>query len=283
MENSKAQGLELINIRKVLKEKNPALYKMVPNFLIEYLRRIVHEESINNFLKRTEGHHGLEFIDDIMDEFKFSAKVVGMENIPAEGRYLVASNHPLGGLDGIALIQQLGKKREDILFPVNDILMHVAGLRDFFIPVNKHGSNADNIRILNDSFASDKAMLFFPAGLVSRKNKGIVADLEWKKTYITKCRKYERDIIPCHISGLNSKFFYRLANIRKKLGVKANIEMLYLVDEFYKQKNNRITITFGKPVSYQFFDKRKSDKEWASSMREHIYQLSVKPDMDFTV
>ncbi|MFA8449785.1 MAG: glycerol acyltransferase [Bacteroidales bacterium] len=282
MEKNKKSDLELINVRRIIGEKSTTLLKVLPNFLIEYLRRILHEEAINDFLIRTEGRHGLPFIDDIMNEFAGETEIIGLENISKSDRILVASNHPLGGLDGIALIQAIGKARKDILFPVNDILLHVAGLREFFIPVNKHGSNAENIKIFNKSFESDNALLFFPAGLVSRKNKKTIADLEWKKTFITKCKRYERNIIPTHISGENSLFFYRLARIRKKLGIKANIEMLYLVDEFYKQGNKKLKITFGKPIPYESLDKKYTDKQWAAKIRQHIYQLNLNPNQLFS-
>lgn len=283
MAENKGKNLELINVRKVLKDKNPGLYKIIPEFLIQYLRRIVHEESINDFLIREDGNSGFPFVDAILNEFKVKAKVHGLENIPEDGRYLIASNHPLGGLDGIALIQSIGKVRNDVLFPVNDILMNVAGLKEFFIPVNKHGSNADNIKALNNAFESDNALLYFPAGLVSRKQKGVVKDLEWKKTFVTKCKRYKRDIIPAFITGHNSNFFYRLANLRKSLGLKANIEMLYLVDEFYKQQGQTFEIYFGKPIPYSMFDKRHSDKQWASMLREHIYQIEKDKNKAFCV
>ena len=153
------------------------------------------------------------------------------------GRYIIASNHPLGGLDGVALMQVMGRKRKDIVFPVNDILLYLPNLRELFIPINKHGSNNENVEIIQKTFESEKMILYFPAGLVSRKQKGGIMDLEWRKTFISKSKQYKRDIIPVHIDGRNSSFFYSLANLRKMLNIKANIEMLFLPDEMYKQKN----------------------------------------------
>jgi putative hemolysin len=151
--------------------------------------------------------------------------------------------------------------------------MNVKNLESLFIPINKHGSNADNIKIINDTFASDKLVCYFPAGFVSRKSGGKVRDVEWKSTFITKAKRFERDIIPTHISGKNTNFFYNLANLRKKLGVKANIEMLYLVDEFHKQKNETLTITFGPAISYQTFDKRFTAAKWADIVKHYVYRI----------
>jgi putative hemolysin len=187
----------------------------------------------------------------------------------------------LGGLDGLALMQSIGKFRNEIQFPVNDILLYLDNLKPLFVPINKHGSNADNIRILNETFMGEAVVCYFPFGLVSRKRRGIIRDLEWKKTFLSKAKKFKRDIVPTHISGRNTNFFYNLSNVRKGLGIKANIEMLYLVDEFFKQKNQEIRITFGKPISWEFFDKRYSDAVWAEKLRLFVYYLAKNPDAVF--
>jgi putative hemolysin len=184
-------------------------------------------------------------------------------------------------MDGIALLHESGKIKKEVLFPVNDLLMNLPNLYELFIPVNKHGSNADNIRLFNETFASDVLVLYFPAGLVSRKQAGIIKDVEWKKTFLSKAKSSGRDIIPVYISGRNSDFFYNLANFRKKLGIKANIEMLFLVNEMYKFKNKVILITFGKPIPVNIFDKSKTDQQWASLLREHIYKLEKNPEQEF--
>ncbi len=272
---------ELIDVGKVIERKSPLLRKRLPKFVLNYLRRIVHEDDLNEIL-RLYGHlEGIPFIAGALEFMKTDVHVVGLENIPASGKVIVASNHPLGGPDGLALMLTVSKRRKDIVFPVNDILMSVKNLEPLFIPINKHGSNTENIRIINDTFASDKIVCYFPAGLVSRKKKGIIKDLEWHPTFITKARRFKRDIIPTHISGRNTNFFYNLAKIRKLLHIKTNIEMLYLVDEFQKQKNKPVTITFGKPVSYKVFDHRYSSPEWAALMRDFIYLLEDNPDTVF--
>ena len=281
MEKESVIHPEFIDVGKVIERKSPSLRKRLPKFILSYLRRIVHEDELNEFL-RLYGHlEGVAFIAGALEFMNTNIRVVGLENIPEAGKAIVASNHPLGGLDGLALMLTVAKKRKDIVFPVNDILMNVKNLEPLFIPINKHGSNTENIRIINDTFASDKTICYFPAGLVSRKKKGIIKDLEWHPTFITKAKRFKRDIIPTHISGRNTNFFYNFAKIRKLLHIKANLEMLYLVDEFHKQKNKTITITFGKPVSYEVFDHRHTRLEWAARMRDFIYLLEENPDTVF--
>jgi putative hemolysin len=266
------------NIEGLIASKNPRLLKLIPGFLLRYLKRIIHEAELNDAMYRFRDLEGLDFIDAILGQFGVNVVVSGLENIPFEGRFIVASNHPLGGMDGMALMQVVGKVRKDIVFPVNDLLMNIPNLRCLFIPINKHGSNADNIQVMNETYASGKVLLYFPAGLCSRMIQGDIVDLEWKKTFISRAKSFQRSVIPAFIEGRNSNFFYRLANIRKKLGIKANVEMLYLIDEMFKQRGKSLHITFGKPIDYTLFDKRHTDVQWAGRLKTHVYRLKEKKD-----
>ena len=150
-------------------------------------------------------------------------------------------------------------------------------LKDLFVGVNKHGSNTkDALRELNEVYESDQAVFVFPAGMVSRRKRGNVEDLEWKKTFVTRSKKTEKAIIPVYVEGELTNFFYRLANIRKRLGVRANLEMFYLVDELFKQRGKTIEITFGEPIPHSTFDNSKNDQEWAQWVKEKTY--SLKPN-----
>ena len=231
-----------IDIEKIISQKAPKFANKIPRFIFRYFKKLLHQDDINSLLVRANGLSGLPFVTETMKEFNTGIVTEGLDHIKKEGRYIVAANHPIGGLDGIALIDTVGKIRPDVITPVNDFLLFVPNLRPLFIPVNKLGSNADNIKIFNETFAGDRTICYYPFGLCSRKHKGKIIDLEWKKTFITKAKAYHRDIIPTHISGRNSDFFYNLSNIRKKLGIKANIEMAFLVNEFYKQKIRQVHI-----------------------------------------
>ena len=272
LENARVKPA-LIYIEKVLENKSPTLRRLLPGFVIRYLKRIIHQDELNFYLTEYAHLQGIEFIDAVLGYINTKVEIVGLENIPKTEKCIVASNHPLGGLDGNALMLAVSKVRKDIVFPVNDILMNIENMKSLFIPINKHGSNAENIKIINDTFASDILVCYFPAGLVSRKSKGEIRDTEWKTTFITKARRFKRDIIPTHISGRNTNFFYNLANFRKKFRIKANLEMLYLVDEFHKQKNKTLFITFGPRIPYKTFDKRFKNTEWAELMKQYVYKM----------
>lgn len=274
---------DLINIEAVFRAKNPRLLPLIPGFVIKYLKRIIHQDEINRMVYENRDKMGLEFVKTVLEHFNIHSGVRGLENIDPKGRYILASNHPLGGIDGMALMNEVGRIRKDIVFPVNDILLFLPQLRPLFIPINKHGSNNENVKIINDTFSSDTAILFFPAGLVSRQRNGVIEDIPWKKTFITKAKQYRRDVVPVHITGRLSGFFYRLANLRKFLGIKANIEMLYLADEMFRQEGNSISITFGKTIPYQTFNRSRSDAAWAAQVRSFVYEMYKKdnPNLEF--
>lgn len=268
-----------IDVEGLIGSKNPKLLKLIPRFILRYVKRVIHQNEINDFLRKNNDVYNLDFANNILEMFNTSIKIVGEENIPRDGNPIIVSNHPLGGLDGIALISTVGKYRNDLVFPVNDLLLYLRNLNGIFLPINKHGRNSsDAVREFDNAFASkENALLYFPAGLCSRKIKGKIVDLEWKKTVITKAKKYQRDIVPVHFEGRNRNFFYNLANIRKFLGIKANIEMLYLPDEMYHQYNKTFTITFGKPISAATFTREKTDAEWAIWLKEEVYKLKQNP------
>jgi 1-acyl-sn-glycerol-3-phosphate acyltransferase len=263
-----------VDVRKVFADKNPRMAKLLPGFIYRYIERIVHQDFINGFLSRHRGKSGLDFIHAIFDEFNTKIIVKGEENIPRKGRYIFASNHPLGGFDGVILIDTVSRYLGESKFLVNDILMNLRPLDDLFIPINKHGAQSkDSALVLDEVYRSDIQILTFPSGMVSRKIKGIIKDLEWKKNFISKAIQYQRDIVPVHFSGKNSNFFYSLSNIRTSLKIKWNLEMFFLVDETMKHRNSEITITFGPPVQWTSFDKSKTHQEWADFICEKVYSL----------
>jgi putative hemolysin len=198
----------------------------------------------------------------------------GLDKLPKEGRYLFVSNHPLGGFDGVILMSAIGKKYPNVKFVVNDLLMYLRQLRPLFLPVNHHGKQSSSYyKSLQDAYNSDDQILYFPAGLCSRKIKGVITDLPWKKSIIKIAKNHKRDIIPVLFDGRNSNFFYNLSNFRTVLGIKANLEMLYLSDELFRQRNMHFNLYMGEPISYQFLENG-SVTEMLSFVRNSVYALS---------
>jgi len=263
-----------IDVKAVLYSKNPSLARAVPGFVINYLKKIVHQDQLNEFLAKWGHLKDSELIAAGLRHFEIKYTVSGEENIPASGRFIFVSNHPLGGLDGLVFIYELSKHFPDIKFPVNDILTNIRNLSGIFLPVNKHGSQGrEAAGRIEEAYSSDCQILYFPAGLCSRKKRGIIRDLPWHKSFISKAVQHKRDVVPAFFSGRNSDFFYNLANIRKLLGIKANIEMLYLADEMFRQKDKEIRLVFGKAIPWQTFDKSRTAPEWAEWVKAKTYEL----------
>ncbi len=247
----------------------------MPDFLLRYIKRIAHEDELNDIMARNAPLRGLDFVDAIITDLGVEVVLEGEDNIPLEKKVIFAANHPLGGLDGIALMHALGKHRQDIKFLVNDLLSNIKNFDGLFVPVNKHGSHGRReTAVIEETYASAGAVLIFPAGLVSRKQPGGIKDLEWKKSFISKARKYERDVVPVYIEGRNSEFFYNLARLRKGIGIKSNIEMFYLADEMFAQKDKKVTIRVGKSISWKYFEPSKHDKHWAEEVKQQVYAMA---------
>ena len=264
-----------VDVAEIIRAKSPKLAKKMPRFVINLLRRLVHEKDVNEILAKANGATGIDFVNIGVESLELKRQVSGMKNVPSEGRFIFVANHPLGGLESLVMMQTIDEKYSNFMFVVNDLLMALEPLRPVFIPINKVGKQSrTNAEQLNELYASDKQVLYFPAGLCSRKIKGEIVDLQWQKNFIAKAVEYKRDIIPIYIGGKNSNFFYRLANWRKRLKIKFNIEMLFLVDEMFKQRGQTISLTIGKPISYTTFDKSKTPTEWAEWVKNETYKMN---------
>jgi len=268
-----------IDLDKVLRSKMGDKAKWMPSPLVKWLKKTIHEDQVNKFLWESRNLSGTEWLTECVKYLQMTLQLEGEENLPDknDGRlYTFVSNHPLGGADGVALGSIIGKKYDSrFRYLVNDLLMNLPGLAPLCIPINKTGKQSRNFPAMVEAgFQSDNHMLMYPAGLCSRRINGEIHDLPWTKTFITKSVEYHRDVVPIHFSGQNSDFFYNLANICKRLGIKFNIAMLFLVDEMYKNVGKTFKVTFGKPIPWQTFDKSKKAADWALWVEDKVYQMA---------
>ena len=267
-----------IDIDNVLKSKMGAKSKYVPRFLVSWLKHITHQDQVNEFLLVNKDLVGTDWLEACVKYLDMTIETKGVENLPSkdDGKlYTFVSNHPLGGIDGVALGAFIGRHYDErFKYLVNDLLMNLPGLAPLCIGINKTGSQSRNFPAMVEAgFNSNDHMIMFPAGLCSRRINGVIRDIPWKKAFITKSIEHHRDIVPIHFSGQNSQFFYRLANICKALGIKFNIAMLFLVDEMYKNRHKSFQITFGKPIPWETFDKSKTPSQWAEYVQDIVYSL----------
>ena len=262
-----------VDIEKVIRGKSQKLADRLPRFVLNYIKKTIHQDEINRLLLENREYTGVEFASHILKDLDVSYRVHFSGKRPApDGRYIFVSNHPLGGLDGMILISYIGSSFGDVKFIVNDLLMYIKPLAPVFVPVNKYGRmRHDNTRMFQETFDSDSQILYFPAGLCSRLIKGKVTDLDWKKTFVTKAIESRRDIIPMFFSGENSRRFYRLANLRKKLGIKVNIETFLLPDEMFRKKGSAFDLYIGEPIPYTALTGEHTHKEWCDIIRQTSY------------
>lgn len=266
----------LIDLDKVFMDKAPKLYAKTPAFALNYIKRKIHLNELNEILTIYADKYGVDFMDSVVQYFDLRLEVNGLDNIPNDNRYIFVSNHPLGGLDGICLSSIIGNKFDKkIKYLVNDVLYFIKNLRPIFLPINKYGAQAkEKANQLNEAYASDDQIITFPAGLCSRKINGRIYDLQWQKSFIQKAIQTKRDVVPIYFDAKNSNFFYRFANIRKKLGIKFNIETFFLPDEMFKNKHKTFSVTFGNPIPWESFDETKSHQQWAETVKDITYNLA---------
>jgi putative hemolysin len=267
------QEVQHIDIEKLIASKNPRVLKWLPRFVLRYLKRVLHQDEVNYVLGayRTPG---LPFVRDLLQHLSITYTVEGAAQLRQGERYLFACNHPLGGLDGVVIMDAIGRLFPDVKFVVNDLLYHLQPLRPLFLPINKHGGqSAEAAQMLRRALDADGQVLYFPAGLCSRKVKGEVVDLPWKSSFLKMAIAHRRHVVPMFFEGRNSGWFYNLANLRKRLGVKVNLEMLYLADELFRQRNGRFTLRVGEPIPCTAFTKDKNLGKWVNFVREKAYEL----------
>lgn len=267
-----------IDLDRIIREKMGTKARYVPSVAVRWLKHIIHQDEVNRFLWESRDKKGTEWLEECTRYLDMTLDIEGLENLPDknDGRlYTFVSNHPLGGVDGVALGAIIGRHYDGrFRYLVNDLLMNLPGLAPLCIPINKTGKQSRSFpEMVEAGFSGDNHILMFPAGICSRKIDGQIHDLPWKKTFITKSVETKRDIVPIHFGGRNSDFFYGLANVCKALHIKFNIAMLFLVDEMYKNVHKSFRVAIGKPIPWQTFDKSKTAMEWAKCVQDMVYRL----------
>lgn len=269
---------KFIDLQKIFDAKGIKASK----FALRFLNRLLHVDELNDGIYQNRDKEGVDFARAILEYLNINVRLEHGERIPTDGAPIVVANHPLGGPDGMALIGAVGERRRDILFPVNDFLMHLPNLRPVFVPIDKVHGNRATAAGLEAAFAGQNTLLYFPAGLCSRRVEGRIVDLEWKPTVIKKAIEYKRDIVPIYVEARNRRRFYTLANLRKRLGIKFNFEMALLPGEMFAQRGKTFRMVVGKPISYDVFSKN-TPRVWAGRLHDYVYTLAENADNEFAI
>ena len=267
-----------IDVDKVLRERLPKQYRYIPRFVVRWLERTICQDRLNAILVKMAGKNSVDAATAALNEMDITVEATGLDQLP-EGRFMFVSNHPLGGLDGLALISLLGNRYDkNIKFLVNDLLMAVEPLRGVFLPVNKYGNQSRVAATqIEEALKSDAQFITFPAGLCSRMQPdGTIADLPWQKAAVAHAVNYQRDIVPIYFDAHNSRFFYRFAKWRKKLGIKFNIELIFLPKEMIKQSGATLRVFIGEPIAWNSLDARAPKRE-AARLRDLVINMAPTP------
>lgn len=267
-----------IDVDKVLRTRLPKHYRYIPRFLVRWLERTICQDRLNTILEKMADKNSVDAATVALDEMDITVNATGLDELP-QGHYMFVSNHPLGGLDGLALISLLGNRYErNIKFLVNDLLMAVTPLRDVFLPVNKYGRQSrEAASEIDVALSSDNQIITFPAGLCSRMQPdGSIADLPWQKAAVVHAVNYQRDIVPIYFDARNSRFFYRFAKWRNRLGIKFNIELVFLPKEMLKQSGSTLHFVVGKPIAWSSLDAHAPKRE-AARLRDIVYSMAPTP------
>ena len=265
---------KVIDVELALQEKIPDIYKKIPGVLIRLMEKVIRQADMNRMIHESSHLNGIPLVDWVLDQFGVNIVVKGKKLIPKKGMYIYPANHPIGGLDGLAIVSVVAKIHPLIKFVANDLLRVIKGFDSISLYIARFGQiNRRNAILINKTLASEAQLLVQPAGTVSKRNPVKIRDLAWNKFFIHKAIQYKRDVIPVHVQGKNSRLFYNIASFRKIFRIKANLEMFLLPREMFNKSGKTITITFGIPIAYKTFDDSRTHLEWAQKVREYVYVL----------
>ncbi|GAA0681891.1 lysophospholipid acyltransferase family protein [Marinobacterium maritimum] len=265
-----------IDVEQVLVNKYPAFaHKPAPvrRSTLFCLRRLVREQEINRFLETHKGTRGFEFVDEVLDYFNFSYTVSHKErmNIPSSGRVMIIANHPLGALDGLALLKLVGEVRRDVRIIANDVLMNFDALENLFLPVDNLGKSTRkaNIARIVDALQNEEAVIVFPAGEVSRAGLTGIKDGKWNSGFIHFARKANAPILPVYLGGKNSPLFYGLSYINKSMST------LMLAREMFNKHSVTLPVRIGEPIAFSQLDALPvSNRDKARLLKKHLYRIA---------
>ena len=244
--------MSMINVEQMLEEKYPAFLNkpdLITRPAVAFLKKLLRERELNVLFAQCDHLEGLEFVDKVLEDFNFSYSVVGREkeNIPVEGRVVIVANHPLGILDGLALIKMVSEVRQDVRIVANDILMQVKPLKNLLLPVVNMGagSNRTNIDAIDAALENEEAVIVFPSAEVSMVGPTGIKDGRWHGGFLRFAERAKASVLPVYLGGKNSALFYTMAMIFRPLST------LMLVREMFEQKTMTLPIRIGELIPWQ--------------------------------
>ncbi len=265
-----------LNVEQVVTQKFPAFIAKpapVKRSTLFCLRHLAREREINHFLAEHSASTGFEFIDRVLDHFNFSYALSHQHrmNIPATGRVLIVANHPLGALDGLALLKLVGEIRRDVRIVANDVLSSFDPLQPLLLPVDSLGkaTRKQDIARITQALQDDQAVIVFPAGEVSRAGLTGIRDGKWNSGFLHFARKANAPILPIFVGGKNSSLFYSISALNRSLST------LLLAREMFNKRSVTIEVRVGEPIAFSQINALPlSTREKARILKKHLYRIA---------
>ena len=265
----------MVDIKKEIIKKFPSLTDkrpMIKESLFKVAQKIIHEDTINDFLTLHSHLEGFEFVEAVLDYFKldFTYSSNDIENIPATGKVVIIANHPLGALDALCLLKLISIVRKDVKIVANDFLTGISSLDSLFIKIDnyKQSQSKKSIQDIYDALDSEKAVIIFPAGEVSRVSPYGIRDGKWQKGFLKFASKSKSPILPILVDAKNSKTFYTVSVLNKTFST------ILLSDEMFKQKDKNINIKIGKIIATKDINPNNIPKDILVNIyKKHLYSL----------
>ncbi|MCG3691658.1 GNAT family N-acyltransferase [Aliarcobacter butzleri] len=265
----------MIDIQKEIEKKFPKIKEkenVLKKSLLKIAKKIVHEDSINQFLSQNSHLKGFDFVDAVLDYFDFDYTVSSndLQNIPSTGKVIIIANHPLGGLDALCLLKLVGQIRKDVKILANDFLVGFEALHSLMIPLDnfKDRQSKESIKKIYEALKNEEAIIIFPAGEVSRATPKGVKDPAWNKGFLNFAKNSNSAILPIFLNAKNSKTFYTISLINKTFST------LLLSNEMFNKKSKNINIKIGQIIPSEHITPKGLNKDFLVNLyKKHLYAL----------
>ncbi len=265
----------MIDIQKEIEKKFPKIKEkenVLKKSLLKIAKKIVHEDSINQFLSQNSHLKGFDFVDAVLDYFDFDYTVSSndLQNIPSTGKVIIIANHPLGGLDALCLLKLVGQIRKDVKILANDFLVGFEALHSLMIPLDnfKDRQSKESIKKIYEALKNEEAIIIFPAGEVSRATPKGVKDPAWNKGFLNFAKNSNSAILPIFLDAKNSKTFYTISLINKTFST------LLLSNEMFNKKSKNINIKIGQIIPSENITPKGLNKDFLVNLyKKHLYAL----------
>lgn len=268
----------MLNIEGTLQKEYPKLFtypSAIRKPAVSFLRTLLQEEKINRFITAHRKKRNLAFIDAALEHLNISYKTdhQQIQNIPSIGKVIIIANHPMGAMDAFTLVKMVSAVRHDkkVKIIANTMLAQFEQISDLIIPVDNFNGRLtkESMKMIETALHNEEAVIFFPAGEVSRAYLHGIVDSKWKSGFMKFAKRTQSPILPIYIKARNSALFYGASWVYRPLAT------ILLANEMFLAKNSVIEFVIGEMIGADTIsDMHLSYKRHAKLMRKHLYRIA---------